>query len=96
MQDEPEVALEPERDALAEAAAPAHAPAVYRGDRRVDRAQEEGADQTRALERLILDAPLQRLDVERNVGQLGHTRNCRMPARSCPERRRVPGLRSVA
>ena len=78
VQDEPEVAVQAERDALAEAAQAADVPAVRRGERRVHGAQEERAGQTHALERPIQDAPFQRLEVERDVGQLRHGANCRM------------------
>ena len=57
---------------------PADVPAVRCGERRVDRAQQERAGQPHALERPIQDAPLQRLEVDRDVGQLRHGANCRM------------------
>ena len=78
MQDEPEVVVQAERDALAEAAQAADVTAVRCGERRVHGAQEERAGQTHALERPIQDAPFQRLEVERDVGQLRHAANCRM------------------
>ena len=90
VQDEPEVVVQAERDALAEPAQAADVPAVRRGERRVHGAQEERAGQAHALERLVQDASLQRLDVEGDVGQLGHAANCRMRARRCPDRLWLP------
>jgi hypothetical protein len=37
-----------------------------------------------ARERLIQDAPLQRFEVQYNVGQLRHGRNCGMGGPPCP------------
>ena len=53
VQDEPQLAVQAERDALAEAAQAADVPAVRRGERRVHRAREEWAGQAHALERLV-------------------------------------------
>jgi hypothetical protein len=78
VQDEPEVLVQAERDALAEAAQAADVPAQGGGERRVHGAQQERAGQAHALERPILDTSLQRLDVQRDVGQLRHGANCRM------------------
>jgi hypothetical protein len=74
VQDQPQIVLEADRDPLAEAAQPADLLALRRGDRRLHGAQQERARQTHTLKRLILDALLQRLDVEGDVGQLGHDR----------------------
>ena len=84
VQDEPQVVLEAERDALAEAAQPADVFASERAERGLGRAQQEWAGQAHARKRLIQDAPLQRFDVQDDVGQLRHGRDSRMRALPCP------------
>ena len=52
-----------------------HAGAEDGAQRRIDGAEQERAAEPHALEPLADDARLQRLDVDRDVGQLGHRRD---------------------
>jgi hypothetical protein len=72
VQDQEHVALEPDHDALAEPPKAGHAAIGRFGERRIDRAEQERARETHALERFAEDARLERLDVDRDVGKLGH------------------------
>ena len=67
-----QVAGEAEHDALAEPAQVFDRPSDQLGDRRIDRAQDERAGQPHALERLADNAGAQGLEVDGDVGQLGH------------------------
>jgi hypothetical protein len=70
MQDEEKIIVEREDDALADAADTADRLAVNGGDRRVDRPEDEWADQVQAFETLADDAGLQCVDVDNDVGKL--------------------------
>ncbi len=67
-----ELLLEADHQALAEPAEQRHPPALGGRDGRLHRAQEERAPEPHALERLRQDAGLQALEVDGDVGQLGH------------------------
>ena len=66
------LALERDGDALAQAAEADHRPPGQGLGRGLDGAQHEGAQQTDALQAGAADARVQRLDVDGDVGQLGH------------------------
>ena len=72
VQDEPEIVVEADGDAFADAAQGAHFFAVDRGERRFDGAQQKWAGEAHALERLAQDARFERFDVDGDVGELGH------------------------
>ena len=75
VQDQPEVALEAERDALAEAQDFGCRTALESRKRRRDAAQQKGAAAPDPGQGLAEDPRLQRLDVVVDVGQLGHGRS---------------------
>ena len=64
-----ELVVEREHDALADAAHAADGLAVERGDRRIDGAQHEGAEEVDPLEAPADDVAGQRLDVDHDVRQ---------------------------
>ena len=66
--DDEQLALEREDDALAQAPEPHHGPPLDRGHRRIDRAQDERARQAKPLERLPDDARLEGRQVRDDVG----------------------------
>jgi len=72
VQDEKEIALQPDDDALAEATEPRDAPARGRRERRIDGAEQEGIREAHALQTRAGDARFERFDVDDDVGQLGH------------------------
>src|SRR5439155_10342971 len=74
VEDEEELALELEDDALAEAAEPDDPPALRLADRRIDGADEKWGREPDTLERLPDHARGQVLDVDDDVGKLGHAR----------------------
>ena len=72
VQHQPDVVVEPDRDALAEPAQLAHDVTFHRGDRRIGRTQDERARQTHALE-LPSDNPrLEGTEIGADVRQLRH------------------------
>src|SRR5262249_52268293 len=72
MDDEEQVAVEGEDESLAKMADGAHGAALGRFDRRIKRAEGERAPDEDASERGAEDAPTDRLDVDRDVRELGH------------------------
>ncbi len=77
---EPEIAVETERDAFADATHLAHDATFDARERRVRRSQEKRAAlETHAFERLTDDTGLERGDVRGNVRQLGHSTHLRQP-----------------
>ena len=74
------------RSACRSAAAPHPLPVAAR-ERRIDGAQQERAREPDALERLADDARRERLEVDGDVGQLGHGRSS--PGRHQPVQRRL-------
>ena len=72
VEDQEQLAVELEHDALADAAGTADRLPLHGRDGRVHGAQEERARETNRLERLAADRALERLDVDADVGQLGH------------------------
>ena len=72
VQDEEQVVLEHEDDALAQPLERDDPLAVDGGERRLDRAQQERARQPHLVERLADHAVGDALDVDGDVGQLGH------------------------
>src|SRR2546425_11491523 len=71
MEDEEELALHLPHDAFPNAPQGHDLATLRRGERRVDRAQQRGADDAGALERLPDDPGGQRLEGDRDVGELG-------------------------
>ena len=72
MKDEEQIAGKAEDDPLAQSANFQDRLALRRGDWRIDRAQQKRAGQTDFLERLSEHARAERVDVDENVGKLGH------------------------
>ena len=72
VQDQEEIAVERDDDALAEARDPDHVAPAGVGERRVDGAEHERAGQAHALEPGPADARVERFDVDGDVGQLRH------------------------
>ena len=72
MRDEKQVTFERQHDPLAEPAHGVHAPAFRRRKRRNRSAQDEGTQQSHALEPCSDDALGEGLDVDDDVGQLRH------------------------
>ena len=66
------IRTECEDDALADAADAANDLSLKRVNRRIDRAQNEGAVECEALEAAPDDVARQRLEVDDDVGQLGN------------------------
>ena len=66
--DDEQLTLEREDDALPQAAEPHHGPALDLGHRRIDRAEDERARQTEPLERPPEDARLEGRQVRDDVG----------------------------
>lgn len=79
--DKPEIAIDADSDALADAAELANGAAFDGGDGRVDCAQDEDALQTHALKSLAEDARHERSEVRGDVGQLGHCNQIAAEAR---------------
>src|SRR2546425_6829745 len=72
MEDEEDVSLHLPHDALSQASQSHDFATLCRAERRVDRAQQRGADHTGTLERLADDTRGQCLEVNRDVGELRH------------------------
>ena len=72
VKDEPEIAVESDGDALADAAQFADGAAFGVAQRRNRRAQQKRCAKAHAFEALADNARLQRDDVCRDVGQFGH------------------------
>jgi len=72
MQHQKQLVVEMPDDALAEARKLLDAPAHEFAQRRIDAAQQKRAGKLGLVEHLALDARPQPLEVNRNVGQLGH------------------------
>ena len=72
MQDEPQLVVESNRDALADSAQLPYEPPLGERQRRLGGAQEKRTRQTDPLEALADDATLERDQVGGNIGQLGH------------------------
>ena len=70
--DEKQIVVEGEDDALADAAHAADDRAVDRVDRRIDRAEDERAVEREPLEAAADDVARQRLEVDDDVGEFGH------------------------
>ena len=70
--DQEEVVIHLPDDALAETLEPAHAPALNRVDRRIDRTDEERARDANTLQPLPDDAGAERVEVELDVRQFRH------------------------
>src|SRR5688572_19968954 len=71
--DQVQVALEPDHDPLAEPLDPGDGATGGGGDRRVHRAQHKGACDPNVTQHLALDAGAQRLYIDGDVRQLGHS-----------------------
>ena len=69
---EPEIAVNADGDALADATQLANGLSFDGRKRRIDRAQQKGGGQPHALEPLAQNARLKRCDVGRDVGQFRH------------------------
>src|SRR6185436_10233737 len=67
--DEEDPAVELEHDPLADAAHAANGLAVQAGDRGIDGAEDEGADEKDALEPVADDVAAQRLEIDNDVGK---------------------------
>ena len=74
VKDQEQLAVELDRDALAEPVQVDDRPPLRRRRRRVDRAEEERAREPQAAEQPAGDPLPQALDVDDDVGQLGHAR----------------------
>jgi hypothetical protein len=74
MDDEEEVVVEHQDDALADAADAANSLAVKRVDGRVDGAKNERAEEMDPIDRVSRDLPGQRFEVDNDVGKLGQAR----------------------
>ncbi len=72
MDHQPPVAFEADRDALADALERHDAPTVKRIDRRVEGPQQERVSDARRLQARSEQALLQRLEIDRDIRQLGH------------------------
>ena len=72
MEDDEEVVLRRDRDALAETFDADDAFADEIGERRLDGSEQEGRREANLFDRLADDALPQRLDVDRDVRKLGH------------------------
>src|SRR5262249_36486679 len=72
-----EFIVEFENDLFAQPAKPDHFPAVDGGDRRIYRTNDEWTRQTHAFKRLVQDAWLECLDIEKDVRQFGHRQQLR-------------------
>lgn len=75
MEDDEQIAVEPDHDALAEPLDAGDARAKGRRQRRIDAAQEERAPHPHALKARTVDTLLKCVDVGGDVGQLGHGRH---------------------
>ena len=87
MQDEPEVVLEAEDDALSDAPDVLYPLTVGGAKRRVEGPKDEWRRQPHPLEHLADDATAQMDDVDLDVGELGHAnrRRSRLLDRVSPE-----------
>ena len=72
MDHEKQIGVKGQDDPLADAADAANDLSLKRVDRRIDRAQNEGAVECEALEAAPDDVARQRLEVDDDVGQLGN------------------------
>ena len=72
MDHEKQIGVKGQDDPLADAADAANDPSLKGVDRRIDRAQNEGAVKCEALEAAPDDVARQRLEVDDDVGQLGN------------------------
>jgi hypothetical protein len=72
MEHQPQLAREADRDARAQSAQALDAPTRGAADRRLYAAQQEGVSDAQVLQGLTDHARLQRLDIDRDVRQLGH------------------------
>src|SRR5207249_7036338 len=72
VEDEEELVLEPENDALSQPLQAENRLPLESADGGIDRAQEKRTRQPNATERLPDDAGSETLDVDDDVGQLGH------------------------
>ena len=72
MDDEPQLVVELDHDALAEPMHAAHDATDDRIERRLDAAQGEHVEDRVPGQRLADDPPLERFNVDRDVGELGH------------------------
>src|SRR5262249_17329367 len=67
------IAVEREHNALAHPAHVSHNSTLYGFNRRIDRAEDERAEQPQAFETTVENAWLQGFDVDNNVGKFGQT-----------------------
>jgi hypothetical protein len=72
MQEEPQVLVESDGDALADSAQLPYDPPLGERQRRLGSAQQKGTPQTDTLESLVEETTLERDEVSGDVGQLGH------------------------
>ena len=72
VEDEPEVALDADGDALADSAEGCDGAAFSGGEWRIDGAEEEDGGETNRKERLAEDARLKCVDVGGDVGEFRH------------------------
>jgi hypothetical protein len=70
--DEEELILQLEHDPLSDPSERQHALSLGRGDRRLHRAEKKWTQDPDVLDRLSADARGERLQVEEDVGELGH------------------------
>ena len=89
MQHQPQIALEADGDALADALELPHAPAARQREGRLRRAQQEGARKAHPEQRPPHDARFERGEVGGDIRQLGHPRI--MPASPIAEKGRPFG-----
>ncbi len=72
MKHQPEIAIDPQDNALADSPQFAHHVVLDTGQRRLRGAQQERARQPHPLQRLADDACFKRAEISRNIGQFGH------------------------
>ncbi len=72
MQNQPQIIVEPQRNPFADSSDGSNTLAMHRVERWIERVQQERAVNSNGLEFLAERVTLERLDVDRDIGQLGH------------------------